>query len=120
MVIASLADGADADLRRVAASVDTLVVLMAASKLERTCAALIDAGRPAAQPACLVQWAATSRQRVVRGTIGDLPQLAAAARIGPPATLIAGDVVALSADLARFDAPDPAVAAGVDALRATG
>jgi uroporphyrinogen III methyltransferase/synthase len=95
------AHGADTvDLTSVATATDTLVVLMAAGKLAETCATLIAAGRPADQPAAIVQWAATPEQRSVVGTLTDLPDLAAAAVIGPPATLVVGDVAALAHDLA--------------------
>ena len=88
-----------ADLTSIATATDTLVVLMAAGKLAETCATLIAAGRPADQPAAIVQWASTPEQRSVVGTLTDLPALAAAAAIGPPATLVVGDVAALASEL---------------------
>ena len=81
------------DIARVANTTDTLVVLMAAGKLAETCTSLVGAGRPVETPAAVVQWAWTDDQRVVAGTLADLPSLAAAANIGPPATLVVGDVV---------------------------
>jgi siroheme synthase len=81
-------------------------VLMAAAKLPETCRALIEAGRPADQPACLVQWAATSGQRSVVGTLADLAARATAEGIGAPATLVAGDVVSL-ADALAWVVEDP-------------
>ena len=103
------AHGADTiDLPSVATATDTLVVLMAAGKLAETCATLIAAGRPADQPAAIVQWASTPEQRSVVGTLADLPALAAAAVIGPPATLVVGDVAALAHDLAWVGSPHPA------------
>jgi uroporphyrin-III C-methyltransferase len=96
VVTASLAGGAQPDLDRLAGAADTLVVLMAAERLEAVCHALVAAGRPAGQPAVVVQWAGTERQRSVRATLEDLPALAAAAGIGPPATLVAGEVAALA------------------------
>ena len=100
VVTGSTAHGDEVDLARVAGATDTLVVLMAAGKLAATCAELIAAGRPAAEPAAIVQWAATPEQRSVVGTLADLPALAAAATIGPPATLIVGAVAALAHELA--------------------
>jgi uroporphyrin-III C-methyltransferase len=95
------------DLSRIATAVDTLVLLMAAGKLEETCRSLIDAGRPAEEPAALVMWATTQEERTIVDTLTDLPALAAAASMGPPATLIVGEVAAiplaarsLAADLA--------------------
>ena len=97
------------DLTKVATATDTLVILMAAGKLAGTCATLIAAGRPADQSAAIVQWAATPEQRSVVGTLADLPALAAAAVIGPPATLVVGDVAALARDLAWVGPLHPAV-----------
>ena len=86
------------DLSRIATAVDTLVLLMAAGKLAETCAALIEAGRPSDEPAAIVQWATTPDERTVVGTLSDLPTLAAAANLGPPATLIVGDVARIPAE----------------------
>jgi uroporphyrin-III C-methyltransferase len=91
------------DLSRIATAVDTLVLLMAAGRLADTCGALIAAGRAADDPAALVMWATTPEERTVTGTLSDLPVLAAAASVGPPATLIVGEVAAiprLAAELA--------------------
>ena len=85
------------DLARMATATDTLIVLMAAGKLAETCATLVEAGRDLDEPAAVVQWAWTDDERVVTGTLRDLPTLAAAASLGPPATLIVGEVAALSA-----------------------
>ncbi|GIU97738.1 MAG: hypothetical protein KatS3mg013_1541 [Actinomycetota bacterium] len=97
VLTASTADGAHADdavrdLASVARAVDTLVLLMAAGKLAATCEALVAAGRPPDEPAAIVQWATTPEERAVAGPLRDLPSLAAAARIGPPATLVVGEV----------------------------
>jgi uroporphyrin-III C-methyltransferase len=100
VVTGATAHGDDIDLARVATSTDTLVVLMAAGRLAATCRELIEAGRPPAQPAAIVQWAATPEQRSVVGTLASLPDLASAARIGPPATLVVGEVAALARELA--------------------
>jgi uroporphyrin-III C-methyltransferase/precorrin-2 dehydrogenase/sirohydrochlorin ferrochelatase len=99
VVTGSAAHGDEVDLRRVATATDTLVVLMAAGKLAETCAELIESGRSADEPAAIVQWAATPEQRTVVGTLESLPALAADARIGPPATLVVGDVAGLAAEL---------------------
>jgi siroheme synthase len=103
VVTGSTAHGETVDLARVATATDTLVVLMAAGKLAETCEALVAAGRSALEPAAIVQWAATPEQRSVLGTLDDLPALAAAAAIGPPATLIVGPVASLARELARMD-----------------
>lgn len=102
------------DLSRMATATDTLVVLMAAGKLAETCATLIDAGRPGSTPAAVVQWAWTDDQRTVVGTLDDLATLAAAASIGPPATLVVGDVVTVPRSVAPVRDRHPAVTSGVD------
>jgi uroporphyrin-III C-methyltransferase len=105
VVTGSTAHGDPApDLAALAHAVDTLVILMAAGKLAGICAALVEAGLPPAHPAAVVQWATTPEERSVVGTLADLPTLAAAATIGPPATLVVGEVAAL---------PRPAVPAAL-------
>ena len=96
IVTASTAHGDGIDLSRVATATDTLVLLMAAGHLDETCRELIELGRSPAEPAAIVMWATTADQRQVVGTLAELPALAAAAAIGPPATLIVGVVAALA------------------------
>jgi uroporphyrin-III C-methyltransferase len=95
VVTASTAPGDGMEVESVATATDTLVLLMAAGRLEETCARLVAAGREASTPAAIVQWATTEDQRSVVGTLETLPTLALAASIGPPATLVVGDVVAV-------------------------
>jgi uroporphyrin-III C-methyltransferase len=99
VVTGSTAHGDGVDLGPIAVATDTLVVLMAAGTLERTCATLVDGGRAPDEPAAIVQWAGTPDQRVVVGTLADLPALAAVGSIGPPATLVVGPVAALASTL---------------------
>ena len=103
VVTGSTAHGDEVDLARVAIATDTLIVLMAAGRLERTCAELVAAGRRSDEPAAIVQWAATPEQRAVIGTLETLPELAREARIGPPATLVVGEVAAFGHELAWTD-----------------
>jgi uroporphyrin-III C-methyltransferase len=100
VVTGSSAHGDHVDLEKVAMATDTLIVLMAAGKLAETCATLIAAGRSPDEPAAIVQWATTEDQRSVVATLQDLPALAAAVPIGPPATLVVGPVAALAHELA--------------------
>jgi uroporphyrin-III C-methyltransferase len=102
---ASAAHGDDVDLAGVANAADTLVLLMAAGKLAQTCEALIAAGRPPEEPAAIVQWAGTPEQRTIVATLAELPALAAAVSIGPPATLVVGAVAALANELASRNEP---------------
>jgi siroheme synthase len=100
----STAHDDEVDLSKVAGA-DTLVVLMAAGHLARTCEDLIATGRPAEEPAAIVQWAWTPDQRSVVGTLEDLPVLAEAANIGPPATLVVGSVAASGVSPGREGIP---------------
>ena len=99
VVTGSTAHGDEVDLARVATATDTLVILMAAGRLDRTCAELVTAGREPNEPAAIVQWAATREQRSVIGTLRSLPAMAREARIGPPATLVVGAVAAMGHEL---------------------
>ena len=114
VVTASTAHGDDVDLSTVATAVDTLVLLMAAGRLEQTCEALVAAGRDPATPATIVQWATTDDQRSVTGDLASLPALARAASIGPPATLVVGDVVGVARAVAAATARRPASATAWD------
>jgi uroporphyrin-III C-methyltransferase len=100
----STATGEGIDLDAIAAAVDTLVVLMAAGKLEALCSTLVAGGRAADERAAVVQWATTPEERAVIASLADLPDRARAARIGPPATLIVGAVAAIPAEAAALAA----------------
>jgi uroporphyrin-III C-methyltransferase len=101
VVTASSAHGDEVDLSAVATATDTLVVLMAAGKLEETCRTLIGAGRAPDEPAAIVQWATTGDQRHVTAPLAELPAIARSASIGPPATLVVGAVASLAERLAN-------------------
>jgi siroheme synthase len=97
-----------ARIRQLAEAADTLVVLMAHAKLESVTSALAEVLGPG-RPAAVVSNATLPAQEVVTGTVGDVAQLALRSRLGPPATLVVGEVVAQAAsnhapmvDLARF------------------
>jgi len=87
------------DLAALARSVDTLVVLMGAGRLQELCDELIVGGLAEDHPAAIVQWATTPEERTVTASLSKLPALAREAAIGPPATLVIGEVVRLARDL---------------------
>ena len=80
----------------------TAVIYMGVGMLQSHCEAMIRHGRGADTPAALVENGTLPSQRVVTGTLETLPEIAAAAGIHPPALLIIGEVVSLSARLAWF------------------
>ena len=77
---------------------------MAAGKLAETCEALIEQGLSPTTPAAVVQWATTADQKRVVGTLEELPALARAATVGPPATLVVGEVATLASELSWLHA----------------
>jgi uroporphyrin-III C-methyltransferase/precorrin-2 dehydrogenase/sirohydrochlorin ferrochelatase len=95
--------GVPADLAVLAASADTLVVLMALAGLAETASRLAAALGPA-RPAAVVAAAGTRRQRVVRADLGTIAGACEAAGLEAPATLVVGEVVAASAAPALTEA----------------
>jgi uroporphyrin-III C-methyltransferase / precorrin-2 dehydrogenase / sirohydrochlorin ferrochelatase len=88
--------GARPDLARLAGAADTLVVLMALEGLAETAEALAEA-LGETRPAAVVAAAGTRRQRVVRGDLGTIAAVCAAAGLTPPATLVVGEVAVAAA-----------------------
>jgi uroporphyrin-III C-methyltransferase len=75
--------------------VQTLVIVMVARNLRIVAGRLLDAGRAASTPAALIHAAYWHDERVVIGTLGSIADEAERADIGPPATLVVGEVVGL-------------------------
>lgn len=76
----------------------TLVLLMAVGRLERVCAALLQAGRAADTPVAVVEDGTLPTERVTVSTLGQADQLAG---VRPPAIVVIGDVVGLRQVAAR-------------------
>jgi len=93
----------------------TVVFYMGVSRMEYIVSKLLDAGAPRARPALVVMRASLPDQRTVRGTLGEIPALARAARISAPALLIVGEAVSLNAPSSC--AESAAVAPILDVLR---
>jgi len=81
----------------------TVVVYMGLLGLPILCRELVTHGLAPATPAAVVQQATTANQRVITGTLADLPGRAFDARLEPPTLIIVGDVVRLQATFAWFD-----------------
>jgi uroporphyrin-III C-methyltransferase len=77
----------------------TLVFLMAVEHLEDIVGKLLAHGRPADEPAAIVQWATTPRQTVLRAPLAAIAASTRAAGLEPPAVLVVGPTAALSAEL---------------------
>ena len=76
---------------------------MGVKSLPRICRKLIEHGMPPDMPAATIRWGTTSRQRTVTGTLADLPQRVAEAKLAPPALTIVGRVVTLRETMNWFE-----------------
>jgi uroporphyrin-III C-methyltransferase/precorrin-2 dehydrogenase/sirohydrochlorin ferrochelatase len=81
----------------------TVVVYMGLLGLPILARELIAHGLPASTPAAVIQQGTTANQRVVTGTLADLPGRAFDARLEPPTLIVVGDVVKLQSTFAWFD-----------------
>jgi uroporphyrin-III C-methyltransferase / precorrin-2 dehydrogenase / sirohydrochlorin ferrochelatase len=81
----------------------TIAVYMGLHGLDILCRELIHHGLPASMPAALIQQGTTQNQRVLTGTLADLPEIAKSQVIRPPSMVIVGEVVKLHEKLAWFE-----------------
>lgn len=89
------------------ARIDTLVILMGRAGLTEIAAQLIAAGRAPDTPAACVQSATLTEQRVVRGTLATIAEIADRAGLQAPIVTVVSATAAMSLDRAGFDAPVP-------------
>ena len=104
----------------------TVVIYMGLAALPAICAQLVAHGAPADRPIAAVQHGTLATQRVLTGTLADLPPRVAASGFKSPSLLIVGDVVRLHGTLDWFDPErgvsvrlthdEDAAATGTDAL----
>src|SRR5579871_2089450 len=85
--------------RAPATGVDTLVVLMGASRLAEITARVIAAGRAPETPAAVIQSGTCADQRTVYAPLSAIAARAEQEGIGAPALLVIGDVAALGEHL---------------------
>ena len=102
-VTGHLKDGTiDLEWDRLAVPNQTLVIYMGLQGLSQICAELINHGCPSNLPAALIQQGTTRHQRVLTGTLADLPVKVANTDVKAPTLVIVGDVVRLHEKLAWF------------------
>lgn len=82
------------DLTTLAASGGTLVIHLAAHRIDAVVADLIAAGRRADTPAAVVAFATWPQQVVLRGTLGDIAGQVHAASVTRTAVIVVGEVLA--------------------------
>jgi uroporphyrin-III C-methyltransferase/precorrin-2 dehydrogenase/sirohydrochlorin ferrochelatase len=85
----------------------TVVIYMGLEGLAVICQQLMSHGLPSQHPIAVVQQGTTRWQRVMTGTLDDIPQRVAEAGFKSPSLIIVGEVVRLRDKLAWFD-PKPA------------
>ena len=81
----------------------TIVFYMGLHGVAEICHKLIEHGMAATTPAALVQQGTTRHQRVLGGTLADLPQIVEQGKVKAPTLIIVGDVVQLREKLAWFE-----------------
>jgi uroporphyrin-III C-methyltransferase len=83
----------------------SLVLMMGVAGLRRASERLIEEGRDPTETTAVIEWGTTPRQRTVVGDLASIADLAEAASVEPPATVIIGDVVALRENIEWFQQP---------------
>jgi uroporphyrin-III C-methyltransferase/precorrin-2 dehydrogenase/sirohydrochlorin ferrochelatase len=91
----------------------TVVIYMGLTRLAEICRELIAHGARPGLPAAVIERATTARERVVSGTLADLPALAARAGIKPPGLIVVGEVIRLREQLGSLARPALAAAAAL-------
>ena len=92
------------DWRALAQERQTLAVYMGVAGLDRLRARLLAHGRDPATPFALIENGSRPEQRVILGTLADLPERARAESVRSPALLILGEVAGLAESLHWFGA----------------
>jgi len=81
----------------------TVVIYMGLSSMEELCRQLIEHGMAPTMPMALVERGTTIRQRVLVGSVADMPDLARRNAVEAPTLLIIGEVVRLHDKLTWFE-----------------
>jgi len=102
-VTGHLKDGSiNLDWKQLATPNQTIVIYMGLVGLEQICHALIEHGLRRDYPIAIIQQGTTPDQRVITGTLSDMPHRVEAADIKPPTLIIVGTVVELHSKLNWF------------------
>lgn len=82
---------------------ETLVIFMGLTTFGEIAKQLIGGGRDPDTPAAAIRWGTRPDQQTLIGTVADLAERIAGAKLKPPALIIVGEVVALRDDLNWFE-----------------
>ena len=82
--------------KNLAKSVDTIVIMMGLSRLEKICSELAKGGLYKKTPVAVIQNGTTAKHRMVKGNLSNIAQKVQKSKIRPPSIIIIGKVVDLS------------------------
>jgi len=82
--------------KRLANSVDTIVIMMGLSRIDIICKQLIAGGLDKTTPVAVIQNGTTPQQKMVKGNVSNIAKHVKAKKITPPTNIIIGKVVDLS------------------------
>ncbi|HMA91149.1 MAG TPA: bifunctional uroporphyrinogen-III C-methyltransferase/uroporphyrinogen-III synthase, partial [Polyangiaceae bacterium] len=88
---------------RLAKAGDTLCILMGMRRIADITKALLDGGRAATTPTCIIEWGTRAEQRVLTGALAHIADLARDNGYKNPAVIVVGDVVTLREKLRWYD-----------------
>ena len=82
--------------KRLAKSVDTIVIMMGLSRIDVICKQLVSGGMSEKTPVAVIQNGTTSHQKTIIGNLSNIGKLVKQNKIIPPTNIIIGNVVELS------------------------
>ena len=82
--------------KRLAKSVDTIVIMMGLSRINVICKQLIEGGMDKKTPVAVIQNGTTSKHRMIKGNLSNIAKKVKENKITPPTNIIIGKVVDLS------------------------
>ncbi|MDH3203470.1 MAG: uroporphyrinogen-III C-methyltransferase [Nitrosopumilus sp.] len=82
--------------KRLAKSVDTIVIMMGLSRIDIICNLLVAGGMDKNTPVAVIQNGTTPKQKMIKGTVVNIAKKVKENKITPPTNIIIGKVVALS------------------------
>lgn len=84
------------DWKKLAKSVDTIVIMMGLSRLEIISKKLISGGLDKNTPVAVIQNGTTDEHKMIKGTLSNISKKVKEAKVRPPTIIIVGKVVKLS------------------------
>ena len=82
--------------KKLATSVDTIVIMMGLSRIGVICKHLVQGGMAKTTPVAVIQEGTTSKHKMITGNISNISKLVTQKKIKPPSIIIIGKVVNLS------------------------